>query len=161
MNEVDPYAAPQSDPMVPSLPGGRLDDVDFKKLRKDYYRSSNVNVIAFLLALGAVAWLIVSLAPDSEAGALVFVNVGISVFSGVTAFGLFRRASWGRVLGIIACVVSLISIPFGTIIGVAGLFAFFGSPHLFGPERVMHKELKAEFKRQKALRKSARRGGGS
>jgi hypothetical protein len=67
--------------------------------------------------------------------------------------GLFKRTAWGRILGIIVCVISLINIPIGTAIGAFGLFAFFGAPELFGSNRVTHRELKTEFKLQKAQMK--------
>jgi len=54
--------------------------------------------------------------------ALYVVLAGYAVLSGIlaiwAAWGLLRQESWGRTLALIAGFVSLISIPFGTAIGV-------------------------------------------
>ena len=60
--------------------------------------------------------------------------------------GLLKRTSWGRICGIVVCVISLINIPLGTLIGVMGLFAFVKAKELFGPERITHEEVKTAFK---------------
>ena len=48
----------------------------------------------------------------------------------------------------------LVSIPFGTLIGIVGLFAFFKAKELFGPDRIHHRDLKIAFK---ALKQQPRR----
>ena len=58
-------------------------------------------------------------------------------------------------MGIIVCILTLINIPLGTVIGVVGLFAFIKAPNLFGSGRVLHKDLKTEFKLRKKARKAA------
>jgi hypothetical protein len=58
-------------------------------------------------------------------------------------------------MGIIVCVLTLINIPLGTLIGIVGLFAFIKAPNLFGPGRVLHKDLKTEYKLRKKARKAA------
>jgi len=45
-----------------------------------------------------------------------------AVLNGVTAYGLLTRKSWGRVLAIIVSILSLLSIPFGTILGGFALY---------------------------------------
>lgn len=55
------------------------------------------------------------------------------------------RLPW-RICGIVVCVISLINIPLGTLIGVMGLFAFVKAKELFGPERITHEEVKTAFK---------------
>ncbi len=80
---------------------------------------------------------------------VILIFILLAIFFLFAVFGLYQRTSWGKVLGIIACILMLISIPVGTIIGIAGLFAIFGSPKLFGKDRFTHKELKAEFKLRK------------
>ena len=48
----------------------------------------------------------------------------------------------------------LLSIRFGTLIGIVGLFAFFKAKELFGPDRIRHRNPKITFK---ALRQQPRR----
>jgi hypothetical protein len=45
-----------------------------------------------------------------------------AVLNGVTAYGLLARKSWGRILAIIVSIVSLLSIPFGTVLGGFALY---------------------------------------
>lgn len=47
--------------------------------------------------------------------AFVVIHAAISL---ITAYGLLTRQSWGRVLAIVAAILSLIRIPFGTALGV-------------------------------------------
>jgi hypothetical protein len=44
------------------------------------------------------------------------------VLNGATAYGLLARKSWGRTLTIIVSILSLLSIPFGTILGGFALY---------------------------------------
>jgi hypothetical protein len=46
----------------------------------------------------------------------------VAILNGATAYGLLARKSWGRVLAIIVSIVSLLSIPFGTILGGFALY---------------------------------------
>lgn len=62
-------------------------------------------------------------------------------------------------MGIITCSLSVLNIPLGTIIGIAGLFAFIKAPELFGQNRVTHKSLKQEFKNRKQAAKAAKQAG--
>ena len=113
--------------------------------------------IAVLLTLGL---LIIVAAIFMDAGSLGFpapVAIGIALFDLMVVIGLFIRSSWGMILGMVAGGFALISIPIGTIIGVMGLFAFIKAPTLFGPDRVLHNDLKAEFKHRKKLKKEAKR----
>ena len=151
MNEINPYSAPETDVYANRATTDKLQGLDFKQLKKLYHRSCNVNAITFLLGLGLIGLAIVSMLPDAEYEPFMrFVFVGLAIFYAVAVVGLFRRTAWGRILGIIVCIISLINIPIGTAIGAFGLFAFFGAPELFGSNRVSHRELKSEFKLQKA-----------
>ena len=40
----------------------------------------------------------------------------------IGAYGLFNKKSWGRIFAIVICILSLFSIPFGTCMGVYGLY---------------------------------------
>ena len=43
----------------------------------------------------------------------------------VVGIGLFRFRPWARIGGIVLCIFDLIWIPFGTIVGVYGLWVLF------------------------------------
>ena len=50
------------------------------------------------------------------------------------------------------CSVMLINVPIGTLLGILGLVAFIRGERLFGPDRYVGRELKAELKRRKKLK---------
>lgn len=150
MNETNPYSSPQTDVSVNHAISGKFKELDFKQLKKLYHRSCNVNVITFLIGLGLITLAVITILPDTEYESFMrFIFIGLMVFYAAAVIGLYKRTSWGRILGIIACILSLINVPLGTLIGVFGLFAFFGAPELFGANRI-NKEVKTEFKLQKA-----------
>jgi len=156
MNETNPYSPPQAEPSAKLLVPLQLRELDFSQLRKLYHRSCNVNAITFLIGTGLIVMVILTALPSTEFGLpMRLAFVGITVIYAIAVFGLFKRTSWGRIVGIMICFISLINLPVGTLIGIFGLYAFFGSPQLFGINRVTHKDLKAEFKLQKANRKKA------
>lgn len=165
MTEFNPYASPAATTAVspPELNSSLAGITDFKQLKKLYHRSCNINAIAFLVGLGLVFILPAMLLPLTAAQtppgseSMMAILLAVMGFYLLTFIGLFLRTSWGRVLGIIACLVSLLTLPVGTIIGAVGLFAFFGAPQLFGTDRITHAQLKGEFKAQKAEQKRQRR----
>lgn len=157
-NNFNPYEAPKTEEIVnfSENDGSLLETMDFKKLEKMYYRSHNVSVIAALLILGVfgLTGLIFS-APLSNMNYVIFIIV--TVLFTVSVPGIIIRSNWGKILGIISCFVMIINISlFSIIIGIMGLFAFFGAPELFGPDRITHKELKEVYKRRKKERKLKR-----
>jgi hypothetical protein len=46
----------------------------------------------------------------------------VSIPGLVTGFGLLSFKNWARILGIVLCAINLINMPFGTILGVYGLW---------------------------------------
>ena len=154
MNETNPYSAPQTDVYAHRAITDKLQGLDFKQLKKLYHRSRNVTAITFILGLNLIILAVVSMLPDTGYETpMRLILIGLAAFYAVAIVGLSRRTAWGRILGIIVCIISLINIPIGTVIGAFGLFAFFEAPELFGSNRVTHRELKAEFKIQKANNK--------
>ncbi len=165
MNESNPFSAPQTEASVPLTGNENLEGLNFDELKKLYHRSCNVNVINALLILGFFLLAIASIVPGLPMS-LRMVLMGFTAFYAIAIVGLFIRSSWGRILGIIVSVLTLLGMLFNLstgntnavgalismIVGIAGLFAFIGSPQLFGPDRFTHKELKAEFKLQKRSR---------
>jgi hypothetical protein len=57
--------------------------------------------------------------------ALVAVLAVTSLPSVVIGIGLLRRRSWARIAGIVVSIISLMMIPFGTVVGVYGLWVLF------------------------------------
>ena len=57
-------------------------------------------------------------------GLVTFFILAIALLQGVTAYGLLARKSWGRTLLIVTSIISLISIPIGTILGGFALYFF-------------------------------------
>jgi len=82
--------------------------------------------------------------PDANVGGAVLGLVGVAasviiglggVLNVAAGVGLLQRKSWGRILGIICCALSLVSFPFGTILGIYGLWVLFNkeTQALFAP----------------------------
>jgi len=136
--------------MQPAQGNADFSDLPFEDLKKLYHRSCNVSAITFLLGLGCIGLIGAFFLPMEEATSMRYLFIGLGLFYAAAAAGLYNRTSWGRILGIIVSIISLINIPLGTLIGIFGLFAFFGSPQLFGPDRVKHKALKNEYNLQKS-----------
>jgi len=158
MREENPYATPKADVAAELVGNAALSSFEFKTLQKLYYRSCNVNAITFFIGLGLASILVVFFISLGEIGSgFILVFIGLVIFFTLTVVSLYKRKSWGRVLGIIASIMSLLNFPLGTLIGVFGLFAFIGAPQLFGVNRIEHKALKAEFKLQKLKRKTQKK----
>ncbi|HVL70117.1 MAG TPA: hypothetical protein VM364_22850 [Vicinamibacterales bacterium] len=45
----------------------------------------------------------------------------------IAGFGLLKYKPWARILGIVLCALNLINIPFGTILGIYGLWVLLNS----------------------------------
>ena len=142
MNEENPYITPET-----KQPESNMRS---KQLKKLYLRSANLGTIAVLLIIGTLAYfflLYIRSAVIDSTTAIIWGALGC--FNLISAIALFKRPSWGKVCGIISCVLMLINIPIGTIIGIAGLVAISKSPELFGSRRFLHKDLKVEYKLRK------------
>lgn len=158
MNIENPDSAPLVKEAEATLEHPVLGDYTPAQLKKLYYRSCNVSAIAFLIGLAVCGLLVLGfliVTGNSPRGTAAdpgsaIIYLGFSAFYLAAFIGLVARTAWGRVLGIICCIFMLINIPIGLIIGLAGLFAFFGAKELFGAERITHKELKIAFKALKA-----------
>ena len=57
--------------------------------------------------------------------ALVAFLVATSLPSIIIGIGLIRRRPWARIAGIVISILSLMMMPFGTIVGVYGLWVLF------------------------------------
>jgi len=57
--------------------------------------------------------------------ALVVFVAAVSLPSIIIGYGLYQRRPWSRVAGIVISIISLISVPFGTALGIYGLWVLF------------------------------------
>jgi len=160
MNYKNPYQTPGTNPGNWSSGGTSIENIESKKLKKLYYRSSNIGAITFLIIIGtgALIFLLIQnnkaneLYPQTVDPIIRSILLGILIYYVVTIMGLWMCSSWRRILGFVASAIMIINIPIGTIIGIAGIVALSKSPELFGKNRFRHSPLKKEFKRRKKLK---------
>ena len=57
--------------------------------------------------------------------AIVAILVVTSLPAVIIGYGLYKRLAWGRVGGIVLSILSLIAVPFGTALGIYGLWVLF------------------------------------
>lgn len=85
------------------------------------------------LALGAAGGIVGQAADPEDAAvalpiigfagsALVIFLLAISLPGLITGIGILKFQSWARILGIVLSVINLINIPFGTALGIYGLW---------------------------------------
>jgi hypothetical protein len=82
-------------------------------------------------------------APQTVGSITYPVYAGLAVLA---AIGSFLFKTWSRLLSMALCVLLLIAFPIGTIFGVLGLIALWGSKPLFGSNRISQDQLRAELK---------------
>ena len=58
-------------------------------------------------------------------GGIVLFTLATSLPSIIIGYGLFQLRPWSRVAGIVLSIVSLIMVPFGTALGIYGLWVLF------------------------------------
>jgi hypothetical protein len=75
--------------------------------------------------------------------ALVAFLLATSLPGVVVGVGLLRRRAWARIAGIVLSIIELMMIPFGTLIGVYGLFVLFSrdTERLFATSTPAHTTL--------------------
>ncbi len=101
--------------------------------------------VVLLFVFGGAAS-IVGLSGDPEAAiampiigitgmALVTFLVVLSLPGLIIGIGLIRLRPWARIAGIVLCILGLMAMPFGTIVGVYGLWVLFSkdTERLFAP----------------------------
>ena len=67
--------------------------------------------------------------------ALLLVVLTLSILGIITKLGLLKFRPWARILGIVLSVVGLINFPFGTVLGIYGLWVLLSreTERLFTP----------------------------
>ena len=110
-----------------------------------------VGALFLIMATGSAA-AIVGAAAEPEDAAIAIPILGVAgtalamfltVFALpglVTGYGLLQLKPWARIVGIVLSAVNLINIPFGTIIGIYGLWVLLNrdTEPLFDPRPVVH-----------------------
>jgi hypothetical protein len=89
--------------------------------------------LMMILIFGGAAGIVGAAAEDPEAaialpiigmtGTLLTVFLfAVSLPGLITGFGLLSWKPWARILAIVLCAINLINIPFGTLLGIYGLW---------------------------------------
>ncbi len=92
--------------------------------------------LVIMLATGAVTSIVGSAADPSDAqiaipfirlggGAAAFFFIALGVPGLVVGLGLLKLRPWARILGIVISALDLTHIPFGTALGIYGLWVLF------------------------------------
>ena len=148
----NPYTTPTSaDWVIPErLNFKEMPTKELKRLRND---SHSIRTVAALIILGVGIFILIMMTILANSGesstmgaaefSVIFVIIGFQSF---VALGLLKRPAWGRVVGFVAGALMLIGFPIGTLIGILFLIALGRGGRLFGPQRLVHKELEAEWK---------------
>ncbi len=96
-----------------------------------------LGVLFIALVFGGAAGIVSVAADDPEATAIAVPILGtvgtaiglfilvMSIPDIIAGIGLLERRPWARILGIVLCVLGLLHFPFGTIVGVYGLWVLF------------------------------------
>ena len=105
--------------------------------------------LVVLLIFGGVASLVSGVAHDPDAyiaapivgivGTVLFVFLLLLSLPGILAgVGLLKFQPWARVLTIVLCAINLLNVPFGTALGVYGLWVLLNNEteQLFAVRRV-------------------------
>jgi hypothetical protein len=90
---------------------------------------------AMMLLFGGATWLVDAAASPEAATAMPILGLtgaALSTFllmltlpALVTGIGLLQRRSWARIAGIVVSLLNLFNFPFGTLLGVYGLWVLF------------------------------------
>jgi hypothetical protein len=111
-------------------------DTHVKVLAVLFIALSALNLLGaavLLLALGGAAGIVGASAPPEDAAlaigimglagtTLAIVLLALAVPGLVTGWGLLTYKPWARILGLVLSVLHLLHIPFGTILGIYGLW---------------------------------------
>jgi hypothetical protein len=92
-----------------------------------------LTAIVLLVTLGGAAAIVGQSAPADEAAiavpiigitgmALVIFFMALALPGLLTGWGLLNFRSWARILGIVLSAINLLNFPFGTLLGIYGLW---------------------------------------
>ena len=102
--------------------------------------------LMMMLIFGGAAGIVGAAAEDPDAAIaipiigltgtlLTVILFAVSVPGLITGFGLLSWKPWARILAIVLCAINLINIPFGTLLGIYGLWVLLNkdTERLFEP----------------------------
>lgn len=121
-----------------------------KKIVVGWHRLVLLSVF-WVLAIVAAVFLVPPALAKPESSIAVLLTVSVMLILLIAAIvGTMRKTSWGRVVGIIAAIVTMLAFPIGTIIGLLGLWGYADAKPIFGPSGLAYSAVKAEILRLKA-----------
>lgn len=144
----NPYIAPtDTGILIPERQNFKdMATIDLKKLRNDSHSIRAVAVL-MLLGVGIISLAITGMMMTGQMGVLEMGLIfGLLSIQGVVCYAMLKRPNWGRVVGFISAVFMLLGFPVGTLIGIFFLISLVRGERLFGPDRLLHKDLEAEWK---------------
>lgn len=152
----NPYAAP-ADTSVVTPERTDFKDIPTPKLKQLRNDSHSIRTMCVLLSIGLIVngMVLAALmraavrAGDATSGWNLVLIAVLAFVHLVVLIGLIRRPRWARIVAWIAFAPMLIAFPIGTLIAALMLVALSRSKELFGPEKLDHKSLDAEWKYRK------------
>ena len=153
------FAPPQAE-LETRVGPEELWEIPYKQVRKLAMATLNIRALGVLWGLGSmvlIAGLVAVAFTPSQASAPATISAVLLVLIGglsvAACYSAFSRPAWGRPLGIVFCALALLNFPFGTIIGILGLVAYVQGKRLFGPDKLLHKDVMAVYKVRKKDKK--------
>jgi len=157
----NPYSTPTIDPAQAANhnnPLSHMRSADIKKLRNN---SHTLRVIAILGIIGWVLVAALTLYFNNSTGYIeifgtvtsVFIYLGVlAILSAAGIYALLARPSWGKIAGILYCVLLILNLSLLSIaLGICGIIALSHNTSrlLFGPKKIPHSLVDQEFKLRK------------
>lgn len=134
-------ASPRPDSALQSLPTNAV-----KNLHR---RARSLRTLCFFWLL-VIAMCVVSIFAAQPGSLIPVIGSIIALLAAAAFLGMWRFQHWGRIVGIVLCVLLLPILPWGTIFGFLGLAALIGSKPLFGDSRLSQEQLRKEIEHRKA-----------
>jgi len=133
-----------------------------KDMKKIYFRSESIKSIAALIIMSTIMIAYEGFMIGQYLGKNVLIrgitkpmNVVVMLVNVLCFVGLITRTQWGRIVGLLTCALWIASplwlprLSIFILFGLWGLFVLIPSGNLFGPGRILSKELRAELKWRK------------
>jgi hypothetical protein len=144
------------------LERNRFKELSTSELKKIYFRSESIKSIAAIIVVAIVGWgfkadLFVRYGGENIVLKTLThpLNITVLLLSILAFIGLIRRTFWGRIVGIVTCIlwvgcaVWFSRFSIFILFGIWGLFVLIPRGNLFGPHRIDAKEIKSEYKWRK------------
>jgi len=125
-----------------------LTSLSTKEIKKLYSLSRSVRALSFFWLLSIALCVVYTYTAAPGTMALIMFPT-FAVLAAFAAVGSWLFQNWSRILSMILCVILLLAFPIGTIFGILGFIALWGSKRLFGPSRLSQKQLQKELEQRK------------